>query len=203
MSTVTWHLHCAQRSEAGQFPSTERFVQPPAHLQQRCALLSTVEKRKWNTFNRKPLKGADICETPESKFELIITLLVWLAAASDNVRACREKQQRHVKRSCALTSLNNQSAHLDVDEKQSISGEGALWLALISTSSLNQALLSLFLPRYDIDDSHLHQWHWWRWLSNTFLHLCPHFSVAERIQRLAVVQGVNISVHTPKLLGRA
>lgn len=54
------------------------------------------------------------------------TLLVRLAAASDDVRACREKQQRHVKRSCALTSLNNQSAHLDVDDKQSISGEGSV-----------------------------------------------------------------------------
>lgn len=54
----------------------------------------------------------------------------------------------------ALTSLNNQSPHLDVYKKESISGEGALWLALISTSSLNQTLLSLSLShsRYDIDD---------------------------------------------------
>lgn len=67
----------------------------------------------------------------------------------------------------ALTSLNNQSPHLDVYKKESISGEGALWLALISTSSPNKTLLllSLTLPhsQYDIDDSRLDKGfpHWW------------------------------------------
>lgn len=63
----------------------------------------------------------------------------------------------------ALTSLDNQSPRLDVYKKESISGEGALWLALISPSSPNQALSSLPPSQYDIDDSrrdegHLHRW---------------------------------------------
>lgn len=64
----------------------------------------------------------------------------------------------------ALTSPDNQSPRLDVYEKNRVNKwRGSMWLALISTSSLNQALLSLSASQYDIDDSGrdrgpLHRW---------------------------------------------
>lgn len=81
----------------------------------------------------------------------------------------------------ALTSLNNQSPHLDVYKKESISGEGALWLALISTSSPNKTLLSLSLSQYDSDDSGRDEGHP-HWL-NAFLYWRQRLSVTDGIIR--------------------
>lgn len=91
----------------------------------------------------------------------------------------------------ALTSLDNQSPRLDVYKKESISGDGALWLALISPSSPNQALLSLLLFQYDNDDSRRDEGHLHRWSRLMWSFTCSH-----TFQALTFTNFYTTSTHT-------